>query len=172
MKTEESLQLVPLLMLVKLKVLAVKVSQRFGGENFLRGAEAKPLSIETKDVVGVAIDHAQIVRHDNESQAELLLQSTHQLVDSFLGELVQAGGRLVQHHHVGTAQQRERYKRFLKLPSRKRAHGSLDYFRRQPDQALHPVQFAQRQPERPALRPEQILDGERELSIRVHRCGT
>ena len=85
------------MMPVQALFMAKGLGQHFLGQDLRRRPFAlDPAILQAQDVVGVLTDHAQLVGHQHDGHAGLMIEAGDQLVEFFFIVEVDAGGRLVK----------------------------------------------------------------------------
>src|SRR5882724_3065531 len=83
--------------------------------------EARSFTRQAEDVRRIPVDHAQLVRDEDDGQAVCFLKATDQLIQALLPGLVDARRGLVEQQDAGPAHERQRQKKPLELAPRERS---------------------------------------------------
>ncbi|MDQ1080944.1 hypothetical protein QE401_003470 [Pseudoroseomonas cervicalis] len=122
-----------------------------------------PAEIHHRDAVGDMPHHRQIMRDEQDGQAEFFFQFQKEIHHLRLDRHVQRRDRLIRHQEAGLHDQRPRDADALALPARQLMRVPLRMMRLQPDQAQH-LRHAL-----PPLRPaDAALDDQRRRHDALH----
>ena len=133
----------------------------------LRRSHARLLAAQAQHVGGVPVDHAELVRDEQDREAVVLLKAADQLVQLLLPWLINARRRLIEQEHVGIADKGERDEQTLELPARQDANRLLGDVCRDADEGQRARHARVRLPGQRRPRAQEVHAGDRHVAFEI-----
>src|ERR1051325_2665688 len=96
---------VNMMMVIGRRVNAVGLLERLGVHDLLGRAFAADDAVQCIHARGMAVNHREIVRDQNDRELVLALNARNQVVESFLARRVHTGGRFIEQQQFRLAQE-------------------------------------------------------------------